>query len=119
MQARQPGAVLAALAPAQGAGRGHLDDLAALGRGGGLLEGLEEVDDRLGRQVLVVVVVDLDHGGVDAGAQALDLDEGEEVVLGRVAGGDAQVVGDGLDDLVAAAAAELTGGLFCRSKSMY
>lgn len=102
----QTSAVLAGIAAAERAGRG--------GRGtgsGGFLECGEEGLDGLWGQVLVVVVVDLDHGGVDAGAQALDLDVGEEAVLGGVAGGNAEVLVDSLDDGVGAAAAELAGGL--------
>lgn len=102
----QTGAVLAGAAPAQRAGGG------CLGTGGGrLLKRGEQGLDGLGGQVLVVVVVDLDHGGVDTGTQALDLDVGEETVLGGVAGGDAEVLVDGLDDSVGAATAELAGGL--------
>lgn len=68
MQIRQPRAVLAALAATEGSRSGHLDGLSGLSSGGRLLEGGKEGDDRLGGQVLVVVVVDLDHGSVDAGA---------------------------------------------------
>jgi hypothetical protein len=53
----------------------------------------------------------LDHGGVDTGTKALNLDVGEEAVLGGVAGGNSEVLVDGLDDGVGAAAAELAGGL--------
>lgn len=69
------------------------------------------MDGGLGGEILVVVVIDLDHGGVDAGAEALDLEEGEEAVLGGLATLDAQVASDGLDDGVGAAAAELAGSL--------
>lgn len=62
------------------------------------LETLEKVDDGLGCEVLVVVVVDLNHGGVDAGTQALDLDEGEESVLGGLALLDAEVLLDSFYD---------------------
>lgn len=102
----QTGAVLA------GAASGQWARLGGLGAGGGgFLERGEESLDRLRGQVLVVVVVDLDHGGVDASTQAFDLDVGEEAVLGGVAGGDTEVLVDGLDDRVGAAAAELAGGL--------
>lgn len=108
-QTRQPGAVLARLAAAQ---RPRLGDFCGLANvGGALLQGRQQRLDRLGRQVLVVVVVDLDHGRVGAGAEALDLDEGEEAVGGGLALLDAQVLRDGLDDGVAAAAAELAGRL--------
>lgn len=102
----QTGAVLAGAASAQRAGFG------SLGTGsGGLLECGEEGLDGLWGQILVIVVVDLDHGGVDAGSQAFDLDVGEEAVLGGVAGGNAEVLVDSLDDGVGAAAAELAWGL--------
>lgn len=105
-EAGQTGAVLAGVAA------GHWARLGELGAGGGgFLERGEEGLDRLRGQVLVVVVVDLDHGGVDASTQALDLDVGEEAILGGVARGDAEVLVDGLDDRVGAAAAELAGGL--------
>ena len=99
-------AVLASLASTQRSGSGDLDVLR--GGAGGLgagLEGLEELDRCLGGEVLVVVVVDLDHGGVDAGAEALDFDEGEEAVGGGLALLDAEVGCDGLDDGVGTAAA--------------
>lgn len=105
-QIRLPLAVFTRVAAAEGPGGGDLDTRGG-GLGGGGLEGLEEFDSGLGGQILVVVVVDLDHGGVDAGAEAFDLDEGEETVLGGLALLDAEVVGDGLDDGVGAAAAEL------------
>lgn len=97
-------AVLACVPAAQRASLGHLDGGRA-GRGSALLESLEELDDGLGGKVLVVVVVDLDHGSVDAGTEALDLDEGEETILGGLALLDAEVVLDGLDDDVGAASA--------------
>lgn len=106
-QIRNAGTVLAALSLCQRARRGHLDGLAAGAGRGGFFQGGQKRLGRLGGEVLEVVVVDLEHGGVDAGAEALDLDEGEEAVLGGVAGGDAEVLGDGVDDLGAAAAAEL------------
>lgn len=104
-QVRLARAVLAGLAAAEG------PSLGGLAGGGAVLEVLEQLGDRLGRQVLVVVVVDLDHGGVDAGAQALDLDKGEEAVGGGLALLDAELLLDGLDDDVGAAAAELAGSL--------
>src|SRR5260370_38921376 len=45
--------------------------------GGEIVEQLAEI---LGRQVLVIVIADLDHGGVAAGAEAFDLDPGEFAV---------------------------------------
>lgn len=55
-------AVLASLTARQGTRLGHL------ARGGTVLEVLEQLDGGLGGQVLIVFVVDLDHGSVDAGA---------------------------------------------------
>ena len=56
-----------------------------------LLEVVEEGHRRLRREVLKEHVVHLDHRGVDAGAKALDLREGEEAIGGRLARLDAQV----------------------------
>ena len=78
---------------------------------GGRLQGFEQRDDGIGRQVLVVVVIDLDHRRVDARAQALDLREGEEPVRRRFPVRDAEVGFHGLFDGVGAAAAELARGL--------
>src|SRR5271155_1695843 len=58
---------------------------ADLGAGRRLLAAGEPVDDRLQLrrvQVLVEIIVDLDHGRVDATAQAFDLDQ-SEVAVGR------------------------------------
>jgi len=104
--ARQVGnaiAVLARLPPAQRSRSWHLVSLAHVRDA--FLERRQQRLHRLGRQVLVVVVVDLDHGRVDAGAEALDLDEGEEAVGGGLALLDAQVLLYGLYDGVASAAA--------------
>ena len=92
-------AVLASLSSAQGSRSGDLDVLCCSTGGlGAGLKSLEKLDGGFGGQVLVVVVVDLDHGGVDAGTEALDLDEGEETVGGGLALLDAEVGCDGLDD---------------------
>jgi len=77
----------------------------------GGLQRFEELDGGFRGQVFVVVVVDLDHGGVDAGAEAFDFGEGEETVGGGVAGANAEVLLDGFHDYVGAGAAELAGGL--------
>jgi hypothetical protein len=53
----------------------------------------------------------LHHGSVDASAEALDFDEGEETVGRGFTLLDAEVLFDGLDDGVGAASAELAGGL--------
>lgn len=98
-QVRLPLAVLASLPSTQRAGSRHLDVLrSSAGCLGAGLEGSEELDSRFGGQVLVVVVVDLDHGSVDAGTEAFDLDESEETVGGGLALLDAEVVDDRLDD---------------------
>lgn len=105
LQIRDTSTVFAALSLAHRTGGGDLRRLVC-GRGG-FLECGEEGLHRLGREVLVVVVVDLDHGGVDTSTQTLDLNKGEEAVFRRVAGGDTQVFRDGVDDLGATAATEL------------
>ena len=106
-QVRESGAVLAGVSAAQGAGGGHLDRLAGFKSTRGFLESGEKSLDGFGGEIFVVVVVDLDHGGIDTGTQAFDLDESEQTILSGVAGSDAQVLGDRLDDLGAAATAEL------------
>lgn len=84
----------------------HLGDVALR-----LPQRVQKCSGRLGRQVLVVVIVDLDHGRVHACAQAFDLNECEQAVGGRLAGVDAEVVFDGFDNGVGAAAAKLAGCL--------
>lgn len=111
-QVGETGAVLTGVASAQRAGGGNLAG------GGGVLEGSQDGLDGLGGQVFVVVVVDLDHGGVDAGAEALDFDVCEETVLGGVAGGDSEVLGDGLDDGGTTTATKLAWGL-CRGLELF
>ena len=69
-----------------------------------LLSSLQVIKDLVSvgdGKVLVVVVVDLDHGRVDAGAEALDLADGEELVVGHAANADAKVLLAGRHDLVA------------------
>lgn len=106
-QIRQPGAVFACISPTE---RARLGSLAHVRQT--LLERREQGLDGLGSQILVVLVVDLNHGRIDAGAEALDLDKCEEAVLGGLALLDAQVLLDRLDYGVTAAASELAGGLF-------
>lgn len=110
-QVGQAGAVLAGIAPARGTRGGDLGGGAGTGSGGSILKGCQDGLDGLWGQVLVVVVVDLDHGGVDASAQAFDFDVCEETILGSVAGGDSEVLGNGLDNGGTTAAAELAWGL--------
>ena len=76
-----------------------------------VLEGLEQLHGSFWGQIFVVLVVDLDHGGVDAGAEALDFDEGEEAVGGCLALLNTELGLDSFDNGVGAAAAELTGCL--------
>lgn len=97
--------VFAALSLAQRAGGRDLDRFVR--RGSGVLERGEEGLGGFGGEVLVVVVVDLDHGGVDTGTETFDFDEGEQAVFGGVAGGNAQVFRNGFEDLGATAATEL------------
>ena len=111
LQVGKTGTVFTGIASAQRAGSRDLGGGAGASSSGTVLEGSEEGLDGLGGQVLVVVVVDLDHGGVNAGTQALDLDIGEEAVLGGVAGGDAEVLVDSLDNSVGTATTKLAGGL--------
>jgi hypothetical protein len=108
-QVGQAGAVLAGIAPAQRAGGGNLG--AGTGSGGGVLKGCQDGLDGLRGQILVVVIVNLDHGGVNTSTQAFDLGECEEAIFGGVAGGDSEVFGNGLDNGGTTAAAELAGGL--------
>lgn len=75
------------------------------------LERLEKSNHGLRGQVLVEIVVDLDHGGVDAGSEALDFNHSEESVFGGLARVDTEVVLDGLDDLVTSATSQLTWSL--------
>lgn len=73
------------------------------GRGSVVRRGSERVEQlmrRLGRQVLVVVIVELQHRRVHTRAQTFDLGEAEELVRRRPAGMDAQVLLDGLHDAV-------------------
>ena len=105
MQIRKASTVFAALSLAQGAGGRDLDRLVR--RGSGLLEGGEESLGGFGGEVLIVVIVDLNHGGVDTGTQTFDFDEGEQAVFSGVAGGDTQVFRNGFEDLGATAATEL------------
>lgn len=106
-QIRHPSTILARIPPTQRARLRHRR-LARLAHGcHALLERRQQRLGGLGRQVLVVVVVDLHHGSVDAGAETFYFDEGEEAVFGGFALLDAEVLFDGFDDGVAAAAAEL------------
>lgn len=108
-QVRLASGVLARLSSSHGASLGHLD--VAAGSGGARLQSVEKLDGGFGSKVLVVFVVDLDHGGVDAGTEALDLDEGKQAVGGGLALLNAEVLGDGLDDGIRAAATQLARSL--------
>jgi hypothetical protein len=61
---------------------------------------LERDDIYWAIQTYIVVVVDLHHGSVDAGTQALDLAESKQLVLRRLAKLDAQLLLNGVDDRV-------------------
>jgi hypothetical protein len=104
------GAVLACVTSAEGSGGGHLGGGAGAAGSAGP-EGVEQLDGGLWGEILVVVIVDLDHGGVYTGTEALDLDEGEEAVGGSLSLLDSEVLLDGLDDDIGAAAAKLAGCL--------
>jgi hypothetical protein len=73
-----------------------------------LFAGLEKLDGGFRCEAFVVVVIELDHGGVGAGAEALYLPEGEKTVRGSLALLDVQVLLDRLLDLLGAA--HHTGG---------
>lgn len=68
-----------------------------------MLESIEQRLSGLVGQILVEVVVDLDHGGVCASTQALDFGHGEKAVLGGLAMVDAEGVLARLHDGVAVA----------------
>ena len=72
------------------------------GRGGPLLASLKELYGGFRCQALVVVVIHLDHWGVGAGAEALDLAEGKEAVGSSLAVLDAEVVLNGALDVLRA-----------------
>lgn len=70
------------------------------------LELVQNLDGRFWRQVFVKLVVDLDHGSIRASTQAFDFDDGKLVVGRRLAEPDAQMVRDGVDNLVGTATSE-------------
>lgn len=86
-------------------------NLAVTTGGSGGAQGADKLDGGLGGKVLVVVVVDLNHGGVDAGAEALDLNKCEKAVGSGLALLNTKLLLEGLDNNVGAAAAELARGL--------
>ena len=75
------------------------------------LQGVKKLNHRLGGQVLVVVVVYLHHRRVDAGSETFDFEDCEETIFGGLAVCEAQVLGDGLPDLVTAATTKLAWSL--------
>lgn len=86
-------------------------NLAITTGGSGGAQGADKLDGGLRGKILVVVVVDLNHGSVNAGAEALDLDKCEEAVGRGLALLNAKLLLEGLDNDVGAAAAELTRSL--------
>lgn len=77
LQIRQSGLALTALTSAQRTRRRDLRGLPDGSDRRGVLQCAQERLGRLGRQVLVVVVVNLHHRRVDASSQTLDFGEGE------------------------------------------
>jgi hypothetical protein len=108
-KACQASTVLAVFSTAEGTGLGNIDSGRIRSSGLGS-EGLEKILDGGGGKVLVVVVVNLDHGGVDAGTEAFDLEDGEETVGGGLALLNAELLLNGLDDNIRATASKLAGG---------
>lgn len=107
----QASTVLAVFSAAKGTRLGNIDGgrISSSGLGS---EGLEKVLDGSRGKVLVVVVVNLDHRGVDTGTEAFDLEDGEETVGGGLTLLNAELLLDGLDDNIGAAASKLARGLF-------
>jgi len=70
---------------------------------------LEQRFCRLGSQILVVVVVDLDHRGVGACAQTFDFGKGEKLVLGSLAVVNLELLLDSLHNTIRSS--ELAGSL--------
>lgn len=68
---------------------------------------LEEVLHGGGGEILVVVVVDLNHGGVHAGTEALDLENGEETVGSGLALLNSELLLNSLDDNIRSTASKL------------
>lgn len=68
-----------------------------------LLECFQQCHDRLRRQVLVVIIVDLHHWRIDTGAQTLHFQQTEYFVVCHLARMDAQVFFDSFHDLVTSA----------------
>lgn len=71
---------------------------------------LDDVDHGLWGEIFVEIVVDLNHRGVGASTEALDLDQGELLVLGGLTGLDAELVLKSLEDLCGATTAEHARG---------
>lgn len=76
---------------ATGLGTG-LERLSVLERG-------EDLDGGLRGQILIVVVVHSQHGGVHTGSSAFDLDQSELSVLGSLTNLDAQILLNRLQNL--------------------
>jgi hypothetical protein len=68
-----------------------------------LLHRFHQFDHGFLAQTLVIIVVDLHHGGIGARPQTLDLQEGEVPVIRGLSVFDSQMVLDGLHDFLTAA----------------
>ena len=58
----------------------------------------------------VEFIVDLNHRSVGASTEALDFDDSEFLIFGRLSQSDSEVRGDSLDDRIGTATTEHTGG---------
>jgi hypothetical protein len=52
---------------------------------GRITQGFEERNGGFGGQVFVIVVIYLDHGGINAGTETFNFEEREDVVFGCLA----------------------------------
>jgi hypothetical protein len=66
----------------------------------------QQLHGGLRRQILIIVIIDLHHRRIDTSTQTLDLQQTEHAVLGHVPTVNAELLFDGLHDLVTAAAAQ-------------
>lgn len=99
------------MSPTQWSRLWHLNLLSALGRDVSLLEGIQQANDGFRREVFVVVIIDLQHGSIDTGTEALDLKEREELVGRCLAIMEVEVFGYGSPNGVGANSTKLARGL--------